>query len=128
MTIIRLSRGVTRRVFLEDGRGMYITVNWTADGEPLEVFIRLDDPALFEWLTVLTRFISMALRESVPLELITKELEQIASPATQHMVPGTDELCPSLAARIGREIRHAYEAGPGMALALYGDLSDDKTD
>lgn len=121
MTIERTSHGATRAARLEDGRVIYVTLDWDDDGRPFEVFVRLDDPKLFEWMIVVTRFISMAMREDVPLGLIIDELEQIESPDTRHHVPGTNEISPSLAARIGREIRILYETGFPAQLMTEGE-------
>ncbi|HSH42350.1 MAG TPA: hypothetical protein VK973_09535 [Arenicellales bacterium] len=54
--------GCTVRVPLEDGRPLFVTINTLEDGRPVEVFVRLDDPELFEWVSVLTVMISRALR------------------------------------------------------------------
>jgi len=116
MTIERTSTGATRLARLDDGRPLFVTVNWDADGRPLELFVRLDDPDLHEWVTALTRFVSMALREGLPLGLIIEELEAVHSAKTRHVLPGSTDVCPSLVARIGAEVRRAFDEGPGLAM------------
>lgn len=94
-------QGVTYSAELESGKKVYITVN-EHEGNPYEVFIRLDDPELFEWMVALTLMITRALRAGETLKSIAKELEEIYSPRSRHFMPGGKGECPSLAARIGK--------------------------
>lgn len=94
--------GPTYMITMDDGRPLYITINHDAAGEPVEVFIRYDDPALFEWVTLTTTLITRLLRAGQSLETIAEELKEIHSPRTRHILPGSgNRMCPSLAARFG---------------------------
>jgi len=99
--------GPTFCVRLDDGRPLFVTVN-EMDGRPVEVFVRIDDPELFEWITVLTLMISRALRCGESLETIAEDLMQIHSPRTNHFHRG--HRFPSLAARIGTVLAGYAEA------------------
>lgn len=91
-------RGVTYKATLDDGKPMYVTVN-EQDGRPVEVFIRMDEPEIYEWVTTVTILITRLLRAGEPLEAIAMELQEIHSPKTSHFVKGKQ--VPSLPARIG---------------------------
>jgi hypothetical protein len=80
---------------------MYITIN-ESESRPYEVFIRLDTPELFEWMTALTLIITRSLRAGESLQNIARELSEIRSPRSRHMIPKGGGDCPSLAARIGK--------------------------
>lgn len=95
--------GPTYAERLDDGRIMYVTIN-DVDGKPFEVFVRLDDDKIFEWIVVATRLISASLRQGVPAELIADELTEIHGPKTGHIIPGTNRRANSYAARIGNAI------------------------
>lgn len=91
--------GATYKAVLKEGERMYITVN-EHDGEPFEVFVRLDDPDLYEWVGAVTVLITRLLRAGEALADIAKELQEIYSPLGSHFIPGGGE-CPSVPARIG---------------------------
>lgn len=96
------------RVPLEDGRPLFVTINTLEDGRPVEVFVRLDDPELFEWVSVLTVMISRALRSGESLAVIAADLMEIHSPRTNHFHRG--HRFPSLVSRIGTVLaEHARE-------------------
>lgn len=98
--------GATYKVRLGDGSPMYITVN-SQDGQPYEIFVRHDAPELFEWATALTVLITRLLRAGQTMADIARELQQIHSPVTSHMILGTDEKCPGIVARIGQVLEGA---------------------
>lgn len=91
--------GPTYVVPMDDGK-MYVTVN-ELDGKAYEIFARYDKKEQHEIVVLITRLASMALREGVPLDVVARELKDIHSPVTNHMVPGTNIMARSLAARIG---------------------------
>ena len=91
-------RGRTYKASLDNGKPLYVTVN-EQDGRVVEVFVRLDEPEAFEWVTALTVLITRLLRAGEPLEAIAQDLQQVHSPRTAHWVKGV--LVPSLPARIG---------------------------
>lgn len=101
--------GRTYQATLDDLRPMFVTVN-SLDGRPYEVFVRIDDPHLFEWVVALTLMITRALRAGESLEAIATELMEIHSPATRHFIKGGIE-CPSLSARIGMMLMRYVEDG-----------------
>lgn len=86
---------------------VYITIN-EQDGNPFEVFVRCDNPQLYEWITALTLLTSKLLQRGMSLKEIGQELQIIHSGATSaHFLPGGQH-CISLVARIGRTLeRHA---------------------
>lgn len=94
--------GATYKIDVGDSpdisKPLYMTVN-DVDGRPLEVFIRVDEPELFEWVTVVTVFISRALQLGVNAEQIAADMVEVCSPATRHFHQGRE--FSSLAARIG---------------------------
>ena len=110
----RVTPGTTIKVKglpVEGHDRMYITVN--SDYKiplltpvPCEIFARYDSPDHFELINVITRLASMSLREGVPLEIIARELKDIHSPKTFHIIPGTSTNCPSITARIGEALEN----------------------
>ena len=79
----------------------YLTINHDADGKVCELFMRLDDKDQFEMVQLVTRLASMALKAGVNPSTVAGELKNVYSPVTQHIIPGTDVMCPSIVARIG---------------------------
>jgi hypothetical protein len=78
----------------------YVTIN-DQDGNPFEIFIRTDNPQLYEWVNAVTILATRLLRLGVPLGEIAAELQTIHSGATSmHFLPG-GERCISMVARIG---------------------------
>lgn len=71
--------GPTEKIEIEGETKAYLTLNFDADGNPFEVFMRTDIPELYEWVTALMLVITDALRRGVPLEDITKPLKHIHS-------------------------------------------------
>lgn len=87
----------------------YVTVNHQ-DGQAFEIFIRTDQPQLYEWVNAVTLLVTRLLRLGVPLAEIAAELQTIHSGATSmHFLPG-GERCISMVARIGNVLaKHANE-------------------
>jgi len=106
----RISQGQTFKVkgLPGDHDRMYITIN-EESGAPFEVFVRYDSHEHFELINVIARLSSMALREGVPLDVVARELKDIHSPETHHIVPGTSRTCPSITARIGEMLDKYFE-------------------
>lgn len=96
----RVSQGITYKS-KTDNHTFYTTINHDEDGKVIEIFVRLNDPDLFEMISLVTRFSSMLLKSGVEPSIIAKELKDIHSPATRHMIPKTSIMCPSIIARIG---------------------------
>jgi len=111
MTIERISQGkgylldIPELVTLPNGEvpGMYININ-DENGKPFELFIQYKPPEFFELIAVITRMVSMALREGVPAKVIAKELMDIHSPVTRHFKKGEDSEVPSLTYRVGEAL------------------------
>lgn len=95
--------GRTYQAEVGDDRTMFVTVN-EENGQPFEVFVRLDDPYLYEWITLSTLLITRALRDNASLKAIADELCQIHSPVSGHHLPGGD-YAPSIVAHLGRILR-----------------------
>lgn len=93
--------GATYIATLEDGKPLFVTINSDDSGTPCEVFVRMDNPDLFEWVTLVTVLITRLLRAGQPLDVVAAELQEIHSPSSRHFIPGGGGECPSLAARIG---------------------------
>lgn len=108
--------GPTYKVTLGDGSRMYITVNEQA-GKPFEVFVRYDDPNLYEWIALATVLITRLLRAGESLEAIGRELQEIHSPTSGHVIPGGREYSPSMVARIGRVFEGHGESTPAARAA-----------
>ena len=84
---------------------IYITVS-DKEGRPYEFFINCSNVELSENLTAVSALGSRMLRNGFPVELVARDLMEIASPHTGHMRRGG--YCPSLSALIGRTlIAHA---------------------
>ena len=66
-----------------------------------EIFVRIDSKEHFEIVNLVTRLSSMALRAGVDALKIAKELQEVYSMTSQHIIPGTTILCPSIIARVG---------------------------
>ena len=79
----------------------YTTINHDDDGNVFEIFVRLDDQDLFEMITLVTRLVSMLMQAGVDPMVIAKDLQDVYSPVTRHIIPGTTVECPSIVARIG---------------------------
>ena len=103
--------GATYRATLDDGKPLFVTVNSDENGAPCEVFIRMDNPELFEWVTLVTVLITRLLRAGQQLDTIADELQEIHSPKSRHFIPGGGGECPSLAARIGMILKSHLEQG-----------------
>lgn len=86
---------------------VYVTIN-DQDGKPFEIFIRTDNPQLYEWVNAVTILITRLLRVGFPLAEIAAELQTIHSGSTSmHFLPGGAR-CISMVARIGTVLeRHA---------------------
>ena len=100
MTRNEVLEGKTYHVRLDDNCPLFVTVNYQ-DDKPFEVFVRCDEPEVFEWTTLTTILITRLLRAGESLQDIATELQEIHSPRTSHWLPGGKGRCPSLAARIG---------------------------
>lgn len=96
----RISSGATYKSKTES-HTFYTTINHDEDGKIFEIFVRLNDKDLFEMISLVTRFSSMLLQSGVSPNIIAKELKDIHSPSTRHMIPKTSTMCPSIIARIG---------------------------
>lgn len=93
--------GVTYKCRTEE-KTFYVTINEHDDGRVCEIFVRLDDAERLELVTVITRLASMSIREGVNPLTVARELQDVYSPVTQHFIPGTQDMCPSITARIGK--------------------------
>lgn len=91
--------GTTLCLTLEDGSRAYITVN-EQDGQPVEVFVRYDDPKLYEWITLATVFITRMLRDGNTLDAIAREMQEIFSPQGGYHASGEQHT--SIVAHIGK--------------------------
>ncbi|HEB77534.1 MAG TPA: hypothetical protein ENI90_03270 [Methylothermaceae bacterium] len=90
---------------LADGTvAVFLTINYK-DGRPFEVFINTANPQLNEHMAVMTLLISRMLQGGFSLEVIAEDLFSVESAFTGHMAAGGFH--PSLAARIGRELKNA---------------------
>jgi len=96
----RVSKGRTYKSVTQD-HTFYTTINHDDDGKIIELFVRLDDANLFEMVSLVTRFSSMLLQSGVSPIIIAKELKDVYSPVTSHIIPKTNITCPSIIARIG---------------------------
>ena len=105
-----ITDGATYEVHTQE-RTFYMTINVHPDGRVCEIFVRLDDAERLELVTVITRLASMAIREGVNPKTVARELQQIYSPVTQHIIPGTSDMCPSLTARIGKVLEDHINKG-----------------
>ena len=89
---------------------IYVTVS-DKDGLPYEFFINCNNVELSENLAAVSALGSRMLRNGYPVELVSKDLMEIASPHTGHMRRGG--YCPSLSALIGRTLlAHAHGRTP----------------
>lgn len=95
-----IRKGITYKSKTEQ-HTFYTTINNDEDGNVIEIFVRLNDANLFEMISLVTRFSSMLLQSGVSPSIIAKELKDIHSPETRHMIPKTNTMCPSIIARIG---------------------------
>lgn len=89
---------------------IYVTVG-DKDGLPYEFFINCANVELSEHLTAVSALGSRMLRNGFPVEIVARDLLEIASPHTGHMRKGG--YCPSLSALIGRTLlAHAQQRLP----------------
>lgn len=96
-------------LFEVDGDELYLTLNENSNGDLTEIFVRSDNPEMYEWVTLTTVLMTRLLRAGqTPLD-IARELKEIHSPRTRHFIPGGRGECPSLSARIGMMIEE-YQA------------------
>lgn len=106
--------GATYKVVVETPERryrVYITIN-EQDGAPFEVFVRCDNPQLYEWITALTLLTSKLLQRGVSLKEIGQELQIIHSGATSsHFLPG-GQRCLSMVARIGQILERHADCSP----------------
>ena len=80
---------------------VFLTITYH-DGRPHEVFIHTKHPQLNEHMALMTLLISRMLQGGFSLEVIAQDLASIESAFTGHMT--REGYCPSLAARIAREL------------------------
>jgi len=100
MTIESVTKGTTYELFADD-LPIYITINSDESGKITELFVRIDSKEHFEIVNLITRLVSMALRAEVDPLIIASDLQGVYSMTSQHIIPGTTILCPSIIARIG---------------------------
>lgn len=90
---------------------IFVTVS-DRDGRPFEFFLNSANMELGEYLTAVSLLGSRMLRNGFPLELVAKDLMDIASPHTAHM--RREGLCQSLSWLVGRALlHHAESCAPG---------------
>ena len=101
--------GVTYKIKCPNNSGelsnVYLIINNDEQGRAFEIFIRCDDPTLFEHITAVTLLVTDMLRRGISLLDIADTLGDVHSPNTAHMIPGTHIMCPSLYARIAHTFR-----------------------
>ncbi len=89
---------------------IYVTIS-DRDGRPFEFFLNSANMELGEYLAAVSLLGSRMLRNGFPLELVAKDLMDIASPHTSHM--RRDGFCQSLSWLIGQALqRHAESCEP----------------
>ena len=89
---------------------VYVTIS-DKDGLPYEFFINCTNVELSEHLAAVSAMGSRMLRNGFPVELVARDLLDIASPHTGHM--RRSGYCPSLSALIGRTLlAHAQGRAP----------------
>jgi len=111
----RISPGITYKSDTQD-HTFYTTINSDKNGKVFEIFVRLDDPDHFEMIQLVTRLSSALLQNGYDPLALSKELQDVYSPITMHMIPGTNTMCPSIIARIGLILEeHIIKAKNGMA-------------
>ena len=125
MTIESATNGATYAVYVDE-LPMYITINqqkikvfkvkenfidnaFVWEMKITELFVRIDAKEHFEIVNLITRLASMALRSGVDPLVIAKDLQGVYSMTTQHIIPGTTILCPSIIARIGIVLENHIE-------------------
>ena len=93
--------GYTFKVSIDEDNKYYLIIN-EQNGEPFEVFIRSDDPAIYQWVNACTVLITRMLRAGISLSVIAGELQEIHSAGTSlHFTPNGKQ-CHSIVARIGQ--------------------------
>ncbi len=100
MTIEKITNGKTYKNKTES-HTFYTTINHDEDGNLCEVFVRLDDPEHLELISVITRLCSMSFKAGIEPMVIAKQLQEVCSPTTKHIIPGTIKTANSITARIG---------------------------
>ena len=93
--------------FDADTLNIYVTIS-DKDGAPYEFFINCTNVELSEHLAAVSALGSRMLRNGFPVELVARDLMEIASPHTGHMRRGG--YCQSLSALIGQTLL-AHAAG-----------------
>lgn len=101
MTIESTTQGATYEIIAHSDDPIYIIINNDNKNNVTELFVRMDSKEFFEIINLVTRLVSMSLRAGVDPLVIAKELQTVYSMTTQHVIPKTTILCPSIIARIG---------------------------
>jgi ribonucleoside-diphosphate reductase alpha chain len=86
---------------------LYITLGYTSDGTPYEVFLNSKDQRYTEWMTTTTLMLSWLIRSGTPFERICEELRQI------HSMDGAfaeQAYRPSLVSFIGVKLSEMYRS------------------
>ena len=96
----RISQGATIKSKTQN-HTFYTTINHDEDGKICEMFVRLDDKEQFELIQTVNIVISALFKDDVEPLKIACALKKVHSPVTNHMIPGTSTMCPSIVARIG---------------------------
>ena len=89
---------------------LYVTIS-DKDGSPYEFFINCSNVELSENLAAVSALGSRMLRNGFPVELVARDLMEIASPHTGHL--RRSGYCPSLSALVGQTLlAHAQGRTP----------------
>ena len=100
--------GRTYRIKMPEGNDLLVTIN-DKDGQPFEIFVESNDPAIYQWVGLATVLITRLIRDGHSLDQIAEEMQEIHCPYTGHIIPGTNQKAPSMIARIGRTIKQHME-------------------
>ena len=100
MVFEAITTGATYKLLIDD-TPIFVTINQNEVGKIIELFAHTDSIEYFEIINLITRLVSIALRADVEPQEIAEELQNVYSMTSQHIIPGTTKLCPSIIARIG---------------------------
>lgn len=104
----KITKGFTYKNKTQD-HTFYTTINRDDEGKIVEIFVRINDPELFEMIQLVTRLSSALLNSGYSPEDLAEDLIDVHSPVTMHIIPGTSIMCPSIISRIGMVLKKEIE-------------------
>lgn len=130
-------RGITHKIrWASLSAALYLTVNYTEEGQPFEIFLASKDARYHDWMTATSLMVTALLRKGGDPTFIAKELQQVRSIHDQAFAKGPLDDKPknygSLIAFIGAVLEvyltgHGTTSSPAAPLLAQPDQTSSET-